>query len=90
MKITKFTVGQLYFQASLLVNGRQIDNGSGEAFTTQKEAATDGKIMVSMHDPEASKNGAEVDFVVREMCVDSICEDEADCFGSAHSVRQLV
>ena len=85
MKIEKFTISQRFFQASLLDNGNDVDDGTGDAWSSRAEAEADGEEMVAAYDPEYRKRHRDaVEFYVREFVADSICDDGA--FGAAHTI----
>ena len=93
MKLETLEVGQRFFQAMIFALGRDVDNGSGDLFSTREEAEADGQDMVDAHDPEWQKRHPDsVEFLVREYEVDSILEDVGNGIsytnvGSAHTVR---
>jgi hypothetical protein len=76
MKITTFKIGDIYFRSDLYKNGRDIDNSSGDCFSSRQEAERDGEEMQSGYDPEYQKRcqGA-IEFCVRKYEVLSVGED---------------
>ena len=75
-KIDHFSIGQRFFQATLLKNGKPLDNYSGECWSTRDEAEADGAAMVADYDPEWQKrHPGEVEAVVRECEVESLDSD---------------
>ena len=84
-KIEKFEVGQTYFQASILVNGCDVDDHVGDCFTTREEAEADGDFLVGDYDPEWKKrNPGCVESNVRQWKVNSV--DEFGVCDSAETV----
>jgi hypothetical protein len=74
-KIEKFEVGQIYFQAEVLVNGSDVDGRVGDCFATREEAEADGESLVGDYDREWQKrNPGCVESNVREWKVKSVDE----------------
>lgn len=85
MEVVRFQVGQRFFQAAIFKNGRDIDDGTGDAFTTREEAAADGQAMVANYDPEWQKrHPGSIEYFVREYEVLSVGENGE--LGAAHTV----
>lgn len=84
MKIETFQVGQRYYQAAIYKYGRDIDDGTGDCFTSREEAEADGEEMVAGFDPEWQKRypGA-VTYGVREYVADAV---DADGVWSGYAV----
>jgi len=83
MRITTFSAGQTYWQASLLFRGREEDDGTGDAFTTRREAEAEGRVMVRAADPVHTPRD-DYSFTVRRYEVIEVGEDGT--FGSAVSI----
>lgn len=68
MLIEKFAIGQIFYQAQILVNGQDVDDHEGEYFTTIDEAEADGQCLVKEYDPEWQKrNPGCVEYYVRQL-----------------------
>jgi len=76
--IRTFISGQHFFQSSILKYGKFIDNGEGDAFTTEAEAHADGENMADAYDPEWQKRYPNcIEYIVSEF----VCK-EVDADGS--------
>jgi hypothetical protein len=75
-KIEQFYVGQQYFQADILVNGRDTSGHEGDCFTTELEAVADGECLAADFDTEWQKRNPGCvqsyvrQYVVRELDLD--------------------
>ena len=54
-KVEKFEVGQVCYQAQILVNGRDVEGHEGDYFTSFEEACEDGRHLATWYDPEWQK-----------------------------------
>lgn len=83
--IETFKVGQRYFQAHLLRNGCDVDNGDSACFDTREEAEEAGAELVDCADPAYSRRNPDAhEYYVREYEVAAVDEDGS--FGAAHTV----
>lgn len=86
-KIEQHKVGQVYYQADLLVNGCDVEEHNGDCWSTFEEADAEGQCLARQYDPEWQKRNSEsvVSYVRKFECL--AVDEDGSC---GHAVGSAV